>query len=241
MASSTDNLSLEEMVRHIYASTNRMEAILSEQQVRVTNCETNVQLLNRQVYDLQNIVNLREQEARGLSIRINGFPFTDEEKTSDSKFLMKKVYDRILLPMLNYAKSRNEIDKVPTINSTIVSCYRVGPVAARTNTASPPPILLKFANAAVRLAVLKNKRQHTPAPTAEEKSLGITHFTVMEDLTPQCYKLLRELQKNEDIAKAWTAEGKIRFLLRGGTYVHKVKSVFDPANVIINKAKSHSS
>jgi hypothetical protein len=232
---------MEEMVRHIYASTNRMEAILSYQQVRVTNCETNVQLLNRQVYDLQNIVNLREQELRGLSIRINGFPYTEEEKTADNKSLMKRVYDRILLPMLNYAKSRNEIDKVPSITNTIASCYRVGPAAAKTNTANPPPILLKFVNDTVRLAVLKNKRQHTPAPTNEEKSSGIVRFTIMEDLTPQCYKLLRELQKHEEITKAWTTEGKIHFLVRGNNFVHKVKSVFDPAHVIIDKAKNQSS
>jgi predicted RNase H-like nuclease (RuvC/YqgF family) len=134
-----EKLSLEEMVRHIYNTTNRMEATLADQQTRINACETNVQVLNRQVYDLQNVVNLREQELRGLTIRINGFPYTDEEKTSDSKALSKRVYDRILFPMLNYAKSRNEINKVPTINNTISSCYRVGLASAKTNTANRRP------------------------------------------------------------------------------------------------------
>jgi hypothetical protein len=195
-------------------------------------------VLNRQVYDLQNIVNLREQELRGLTIRINGFPYTDDEKSADSKALSKRVYDRILVPMLNYAKSRNEIDKIPTINNTISSCYRVGMASAKTNTANPPPIVLKFINEHVRLAILKNKRQHTPAPSNQEKQAGILGFSIMEDLTPQCYKLLRELQKSEEVTKAWTTEGRIRFIIRGSDNVHKVKSVFDLAHAIISKAKN---
>jgi hypothetical protein len=98
--------------------------------------------------------------------------------------------------------------------------------------------MLKFVNEHVRLAVLKNKRQHTPAPSNEEKQAGILRFSIMEDLTPQCYKLLRELQKSEAVSKAWTTEGRIRFIVRGSETVQKVKSVFDLAHDIINKAKN---
>jgi hypothetical protein len=236
MANSSE-LSMEEMVKHIFTTVNRIDATLSEQQKKITDCEAKIQHLDRQVYDLQNIVNLREQELRGLSVRISGFPFNDDEKASqDGRVLSKRVYDRILLPMLNYAKSRNEIDKIPTLQNTISNCYRVGPNSAKTNTSSPPQIVLKFSNEQVRLAILKNKRQHTPAPTNDEKAAGIVRFTIAEDLTPQCFKLLRELQRNEDVTKAWTTEGKIRFTVRGNTTVHRVKSVYDPAYVIINKA-----
>jgi hypothetical protein len=239
MASSDPNLSLEDMVKHIYVTVNRMEARFSEQQQRITKCESNVDVLNKQVYDLQNIVNLREQELRGLSVRVSGLPYLEDEKAStDSKFLAKRVYDRIFLPMLNYAKSRNEVDKIPTLNNTISSCYRVGPAAARTNTTSPPPIVIKFVNEHVRLAILRNKRQHTPSPTNEEMSAGYKRFIIAEDLTPQCFKLLRELQRNEDIAKAWTSDGKIRFVLKDSTVIHRVKSVYDSVQVILSKIRS---
>jgi hypothetical protein len=79
------------------------------------------------VYDLQNIVNTREQELKSLSVRVTGFPFTEEEKAStDGKFLAKKIYDRILLPVLNQAKTKNHIERVPTVANTIQSCFRVG-------------------------------------------------------------------------------------------------------------------
>jgi hypothetical protein len=239
MASSDPNLSLEEMVKHIYVTVNRMESRFSEQQQRITECEAKVDVLNRQVYDLQNIVNLREQELRGLSVRVSGLPYLDDEKAStDSEFLAKRVYDRIFLPMLNYAKSRNGVDKIPNLNNTIASCYRVGSAAAKTNTPTPPPIVIKFVSEHTMLAILKNKRQHTPSPTNEEMAAGYKRFIIAEDLTPQCFKLLRELQRNEDIAKAWTSDGKIRFVLKDSTTIHKVKSVFDPVQLILSKIKS---
>ena len=96
--------------------------------------------------------------------------------------------------------------------------------------------MLKFTNQAVRLAVLKNKRQHMPSPTSEEKDAGFSRFIINEDLTPQCFNTLKALQSQEEVAKAWSVDGRIKFMLKDSTVIHRVKSVYDPVNIIVAKA-----
>jgi hypothetical protein len=235
----SDDLTTDQMIKQIFSSTKNIEASMSTLQNKVVALEDNVAKLNKQVYDLQNIVNTREQELKSLSVRVTGFPFTEEEKAStDGKFLAKKIYDRVLLPVLNQAKAKNHIERVPTCANTIQSCFRVGQAAARTGTAAPPPIILKLSNEVIKLAVMRNKRQATPAPTREEKDLGINRFIISEDLTPPCFKLLKELQRNEDVGKVWTVDGRIRWMLKDSNSIHRVKSVFDSVDSIISKAKA---
>jgi hypothetical protein len=122
-----DDLTTDQMIKQIFASVKNIETSMSQMQNKVVVLEDNVAKLNKQVYDLQNIVNTREQELKSLSVRVTGFPFTEEEKAStDGKFLSKKIYDRILLPVLNQAKTKNHIERVPTVANTIQSCFRVG-------------------------------------------------------------------------------------------------------------------
>ena len=180
---SPDDLSTDEMIKHIFSSVNRMEATLNTQQQKITKLESNVDALNKQVFTLQNIVNSHEQEMRGLSVRITGFPYLDDEKASPDSILPKRLYERILAPILNHAKSVKHIDKVPSLINTVARCYRVGNPASPTNTATPPPIVLKFSNDTVRLAVLRNKRLHTPVPSPEEKLISLKRFNISEDLT----------------------------------------------------------
>jgi uncharacterized protein YfkK (UPF0435 family) len=227
------------MIRYIYKSMKKIEASNEKLQSKVSDLESKVDQLNKKVLDLQNIVNAREQDLRGLSVRISGIPFSDEEKAStDGKFLMKKVYDKLLLPVLNHAKAKNHIERIPSANNTIQQCYRVGAASARTGTGAPPPIVLKFANEAIRLTVLKNKRNGMPSPFQEEKDMGIVRFNISEDLTPPCYKLLKELQCHEEVAKVWTVEGRIRMMLKGSQAVHRVRSVFESVDAILAKASA---
>jgi hypothetical protein len=239
--------STEEMIKHIYASVKKIESIeasvknieasMGQLKMKVVSLEKDVASLNKQVYDLQNVVNAREQELRGLSVRISGVPYTDEERAStDGKMLMKKVYDKLLLPVLNYAKTKNHIERIPSLANTVQQCYRVGAAAARTGTGAPPPIVLKFASEATRLTVLKNKRNGIPAPPQEEKDMGILRYNISEDLTPPCYRLVKDLNRHEDVAKVWTVDGRIRMLLKGSQTVHRVRSVFDSADSIVAKA-----
>jgi hypothetical protein len=136
----TSDLTTEDMIKHIFASVKNIESSMSLLQTKVVSLEKDNALLNQKVYDLQNIVNAREQEQRGLSVRIAGVPYTEEERAStDGKMLAKKVYDKLLLPIYNYAKTQNHIERIPSLATTIQQCYRVGAPTARTGTGAPPP------------------------------------------------------------------------------------------------------
>ncbi len=132
-------LSTAEMFRAILESQKRVEATVTEQVAKVIELEKEVKVLKSQVYALQNSVNRNEQEQRKLSVRITGVPFTEEEKAMvDGKFLSKKVYDKLLLPLLTSAKAKNLVDRVPKADNVIETCYRLRANVALTGTASPP-------------------------------------------------------------------------------------------------------
>ena len=227
-------LSTFEMFKAILESQKRVEDTVKEQAARVTELEKEVKTLKSQVLDLQNLVNKSEQERRKCSVRITGIPFTDEEKTSsDGRFLARKIYDKLLQPMLTCAKAKNLIEKVPKLDNTVEGCYRLRANTAITGTASPPPVILKLCSEQLALGVLKVKKMNTPPPSQEEKDMGIQRYSVMEDLTPQAYAKLREIQKEEVVEKAWTVGGRIKFIVRGNQRIHTVRSVFDPITVIL--------
>lgn len=171
----------------------RTETTLQEFQGRVVKLEAAVDTLNKQVYDLQNTVNLREQQLRAKTVRITGFPYTEEEKAStDPKYLTKKIHEKLLSPIYNFAKSSGQIERAPTNTTAIESCFRVRASSALTGTARPPPIILKFTTEPMKPHIMKNKRLHMPMPSKEEKDIGIQRFTIVDDLTPPAYKKLRD-------------------------------------------------
>lgn len=132
------SLSDSQLLRHIFTSVTRMEATLSAQQTRIKELEDTVDTLTKDVYFLKNQVNRRDQADHGLNVRISGFAYTDEEKTAnDSKYLPKKVYERLLQPILLHAKSVNLIDKVPIVSNVVSSCYRLRANSALTGTSRP--------------------------------------------------------------------------------------------------------
>ncbi len=229
------SLSTAEMFKLILESQKRVEDTVKEQANRVLQLESEVKILKCQVYDLQNTVNKSEQELRKNTVRITGFPFTEEEKAStDSKYLAKKVYDRILQPMLHCAKNATHIDKVTKLDNTVEGCFRLR-TNTPTGTGRPPPIILKFSNEQIKIGVFKVKRLNTPPPTQEEKDMGIQKFNLVEDLTPQAYSKLREIQREEVVERAWTVNGRIKFVVRGNQRIHTVKSVYDPVPDILSK------
>jgi len=101
----------------------------------------------------------------------------------------------------------------------------------------PSPIIIKLCSKQLRLAILKNKKTSISSPTTQERAAGIKRFVLVEDLTPPNYKKLSELLGDERIEKAWSIEGRLRFVLSGSDKsVKKVKSVYDSVDQYITSA-----
>lgn len=143
---------------------------------RVTTLEATVSAQQKAISDLQSEVkhlkerdNEREQDLRSNALRLFNFPGSDSETN-----LSGRVYEKLLKPILAAAKSKGDIATLPQVGNTIVEIFRVGKFAAGANK-PPPPIVIKFASSAVRVAILKNKRNNTPPPFGRSHQEDVPH------------------------------------------------------------------
>jgi uncharacterized coiled-coil protein SlyX len=203
-----------------------LESTVADQKQTITS-------LQEEVRQLKIRDNHREQQSRGLSLRLFNFPGSNDETE-----LANKVYDRLLKPILVAAKAKGDLPQVgpktkgdppPLVGSVIESAFRVGKFAAGSNK-PPPPIIIRFCSSAVRMAVLLNKRVSTP-PSDGPKRMILT-----EDLTQPNHRKMKELMDDERIAKVWSRDGVIWYVEKGANMPAKsVKSVFDHNDTILSK------
>jgi hypothetical protein len=181
-------------------------------------------------------LNDSDQQSRAHFVRLFNFPMADDDIAADSgRALANRVYDRILKPIIVAAKAKNDITTVPQCANVIEDIYRVGKPSMKDGVHRPPPIIIKLCTKQLRLAILKNKKTSIPSPTTQERAAGVKRFVVVEDLTPPNYKKLTELLSDDRIEKAWSVEGRLRFVLAGSDKsVKKVKSVYDSVDHIVS-------
>ena len=128
----------------------------------------------------------------------------------------------------------NYISDVERIRSWSKPAVSIPGAAASVKPPVIPIIIIRLTYADVRLAILRNKKSNTPSPTQADKALGSIGFFINEDLTPTTFKALRALQNDERVDKAWSVDGRLRFVLSNDPdrKVIKVKNVFDPTSSI---------
>jgi hypothetical protein len=200
-----------------------------------------------EIVNVKTAANSRDQLLRMKSIKLAGLPISDEEsKAADvEKFLGKRVYDKILAPILTAARENDEIETVPTLAKTIEEIRRVknwNQSSSNTNIpglhskpSAPPIIIIKLCSPQIRLAILRYKKLNTPAPSSADRAAGCKGFFISEDITQPTAKLLKELNDDDRVERAWTVEGRIRFIRAGDKdrRIVKVKSVFDSISTIL--------
>jgi hypothetical protein len=206
--------------------------------------------LQSELISVKTTLNARDQQTRYRSIKLSGLPISEEEAGTSAadlpKLLSKKVYEKILSPILAAAKDKKEIDAIPTMAKCIDEIYRTKSWSnskpstipgAPSEPPAPPTIIIKLFSPAIRLAILRNKKGNIPSPTPAEKNAGSAGFFISEDLTPLTFKLLRDLQRQQSVDKAWTVDGRIRYIRTGDPdrKVHKVKSIFDSTTDILRR------
>ena len=218
----------------LQAKVVRLETIVNDLSENVTS-------LNKEVLSLKEQANVREQQARGNSIRIFGLAVREEEAEDTSgKVLSKRVYDFLIKPVLAAAKANKEIDVLPQQFNAISDVYRVrvGKVKAAIpglpqDPPAPAPIIVKFSSLHLRLAFLRNKRASLPAVSETDKFFGVKYYSATEDLTGPTYKKMREMMDSSLVEKVWAYDGRLRFTVPGDKLVKRVKSVFSSVEDII--------
>ena len=218
-------------IEKLTSTVGTLEAKVASQEVTIINMQKEMKKMKEQLND-------SDQQSRGQYIRLFNFPLAEDDNSADlGRALASRVYDRVLKPIIVAAKAKNEIATVPQCTNVIEDIYRVGKPTTRDGVLRPPPIIIKLCSKQLRLAILKNKKASIPSPTTQERAAGIKRFVLVEDLTPPTYKKLTELLGDDRVEKAWSVEGRLRFVLMGNDKgVKKVKSVFDSVDQIVTSA-----
>jgi len=230
-------------VSHLLQGQEKIEKLavsMCALEKKVASHETTIKTLEQEVKKLKEFSNDRDQESRDNVIRLFNFPMSPDDVAADEgKALANRVYDRILKPVIIAAKAKDDLVSVQQVNNVIDDCFRIGKPSLKDGILRPSPVVIKLRSKQLKQAIMKNKKTSLPAPSDREKAAGIRRFVLVEDLTSPTFKKLSEILVDERVEKAWTIEGKIRFVLVGNDKsVKKVKSVFDPTSKIIESALS---
>jgi len=187
-----------------------------------------------EIQSLKLAINDLQQGKRLKYLRVFGVGVTEDEikERGAEEATCKKVYDKVLLPILRGAVSKGLISEVPTIRQTLSCGYRSGKemVDAQGRTI-PPPLVVKFMSKEIRDAVLRSKKEFIPNPSTAEKAGGVRRFSLVEDLTRPTHQLFRELVADERV------DGRLRFTKSGeeNSRVYKALSPFSTVEELLKK------
>ena len=227
------------MLQQQQSSHDEMKSMLADSLKRVkvledtvTSLEAHSMSQDKEIKLLKAALNDRDQSARAKNLRLLGFPVGADEKATDGgKSFSLRIYNTLFKPILAAAVAKGDLDAIPACSAIIEKVYRIGKPADGSH---PPPILVIFASTSARLAILRNKKGNTPAPSSAERDRGIKFYTMVEDLTTINHRFFVHLKAHDKVLNAWTIEGRIRFITRAEpNEIKKVKSVFESMDSIV--------
>lgn len=216
------------------ALENRCEALENS----VIDLARKAEAKSQEIFDLKNRLNTREVESRACNIRLLGLPITDSEKnaTDGGKAFAVRTFEKILRPIFEAAVENGHLRQVPQFEEAIEAVYRTG---AQKPNKKPPPVLIVFAHRNLRLAVLKNKKDNTPAPSRAEQDAGANSFLIVEDLTPATFAMFLALKEDQRVGKVWSFNGRLKYTLVGhDNKPLNVKSVFSDVDEFLPVKRS---
>lgn len=170
---------------------NKFTDKLKEQQETINALRTEINDLKVQNQRCKQTLDDYEQSSRSLNIRVFGMPKTEKE---DLRSKMIDLFRKI---------------EVPVVDQQITSVHRVAPKVPNDR---PPAILVKFANDAARLSVLKHK-----------KKLKSTNIQIKEDLTQSRRALLAAAVQKFSFKMVWCYNGVV--CVKIGNVINYVKTM----------------
>jgi hypothetical protein len=200
--------------------------------------------MSAKINQLEFGLNRADQYQRSWSIQVTNIPLTAEEE-ADPSAVKRKVYDLALHPILAGARERGLIMAVPDADS-LLEVAHVLPAKAGTHkpivTRNLRSICLRLRKEfAPRVAVSgrgggSESGRAGPAARGEgPDGHGKYCFPLFEDLTRANFAKMRELSLHERVQSCWTINGQLRFKLTSSATIHKVMSVFEPTELILQQ------
>ncbi len=236
-----------------------VKVILNDLKTENKQLKSEVKAMDKKLQDmdernnaLENRINQLEQHHRGWSARVLNVPLSPDEET-DNFSVVTKVYNLVLLPILQGALERKMLRYIPSADQLLEVAH-----VLPGKTGEPKPIIMRFYNRDIKDTVFKLKKYYAPrveqsgqrggggggggAATGGDQEPGGFEgrgkfcFPIYEDLTRATFLKMRAISKDERVKSCWTVKGQIKFVLhKNAKEVKRVVSLLDPLDVILSE------
>ena len=183
-----------------------------------------------EIADLRDCLNEREQYARSWSMRILNLNVPPERET-DTRLVMQVLYDSLILPILEGARTKGDITSIPSCD-TLLETAHILPGKAGTK-----PVIARFYSRYWRNLVFRYRKEFAPRESTPASSSTSTRsggramtrmkFPFFEDLTRANFAKLTSTKQHENVTSAWTVNGSIRFKIKDNDNIYRIHKLSD--------------
>ena len=170
-----------------------------------------------------------ERHQRTWSVRVFNIPLTAAEER-DPVLTMNKVYDLLLHPILVGAREDGAIRNIPDCEQLLETAH-----VLPGRPGASKPIIVRFNKRAHKSLCFRYRKDYAPSASVNgDHDRQRQSYPFYDDLTKAAAHKLSELQADSRVQSCWSINGQLRFKLKDSDTVKKVKSVFDPIQVILS-------
>jgi len=170
-----------------------------------------------------------DQYNRSWSVRVMDLQLSPEEEGNPFR-LVEVVYDKVFLPILRGALSKDLIPKIPSCEQLLERAH----VLPAPKPGATKPIICRFLNRDYRAVCFRLKKEFATRATQDSSDKRLRYaYPFYEDLSAATFKKMKELQADSRVDSCWSINGQLRFKLTGSEIVKKVNQIMDPVDTII--------
>ena len=151
------------------ARLTHLEALLEAAALENANLRQSLEAKDTTINGMLIKMNSLEQYNCSWSIRINGLAVTSEEE-KDSDLVKRKVYDNLLLPILQGAVEQGDLTDVPPVERVLEAAH----VLPAARDAKTKPIIARFFIRDIRGLVFRHKKDYAPREEATDQAATST-------------------------------------------------------------------
>jgi hypothetical protein len=206
---------IEESMRHLAAEN--------------TDIKTNLAATQTTLHTIQGNQNRMDQYNRSWSVHIMELALTPDEEANPFR-LVETVYDKVFLPILRGALSKDLIPRIPSCEQLLERAH----VLPAPKPGATKPIICRFLNrdyCAVCFRLKKEFATRAAQDTSDKRPRYAYPF--YEDLTTATFKKMKEMQADPRVDTCWSINGQLRYKLTGSDSIKRVNQVMDPIDSIL--------
>jgi hypothetical protein len=224
---------IEELLANQRSMMERLEAVeqlltasrAENAALKQANCELSKVIADKSIIidSLLHKHNNLEQYNRSWSVRLAGINIPPEESTNPS-LVMRHVYDKALLPILQGALNRGLLQAIPHCEQLLETAHILP-----GNDSKPRPIIARFYSRNMRAMMFQLKKEFATkvaSPSDSHSRSPRLKYPFYEDLTKTNFKMLKALADDSRTGAVWSIGGVIRYKMANSSEVKKVVNVF---------------